>query len=128
MRPLNFTVRPMLIPQQPTYKTAGAAGVFTAVTVAPVEWWLYQPSLSLVEWQRSLLWLAASVVFSAVPFYLCVMGREPIITSRWWIFDSEQRANFIPFGKRVAVYVLSIWCLATVVGIAHFAMTIFARG
>jgi hypothetical protein len=40
----------------------------------------------------------------------------------------QNSAHFAPFGKRAAVYVLSIWCLATVVGVAHFAMTIFAHG
>jgi hypothetical protein len=115
----------MFIPRQPTYESAGAAGAISAITLSPIDWWLNRADSPLLGWRRDVIWLLALVVLFAVPFYLCVMGREPIVRSRFWIFDPEQRAGAAPFAKRSGVWILSAFCVGVVVGIANLALGLY---
>lgn len=110
-------VRPMLLKSPPTYRSAAIAGAFAGITLVPLETWLDGAGHSLPLWQRNSIWLCALIALFALPIYFFVMGRQPILTSRLWFTDPEQRSRAFNFTKRGVVYMMGGLCGAWLLGI-----------
>ena len=103
------------MPQQPTYRTAALAGVISAV-LSPIDDWLNRTNPKIGHLQQSAIWLSALIAFFIVPFYFGVLGRIPIVKSRLWMLDPEQRGSNLEFAKRAAIWLFSTVCVGTLLG------------
>lgn len=91
---------------QPSCWSATFAGVWGALGMVPFELWMdhHQSTSVLVN---NLLWLAAFVVFLAVPGYFFVIGQNSGPFSRTWFLDPEQRNKNATVIRRMLCWFLS---------------------
>jgi hypothetical protein len=106
-----------------TNRTAALSGLWCALGLVPFDtlYWSRGGGRGLIG---ALVVVGVLIVFLAIPFRVFVFGQQERL-SRWWLFDSNERARMVPFSKRAFIWVVS---LAAVGSLWSLVLTRLSRG
>jgi hypothetical protein len=91
---------------EPSYRSAAAAGVWSALGWVSFGIWLEhaKPDSTL---SHNLAWLVVLAVFLYLPGYFLVVGASATRFGRNWISDPAERQRYLAVVKRLLVWLVS---------------------
>lgn len=90
---------------EPSYRTAAAAGLWSAVGLVPFDLWRARAG-SASPVADNLAWFVVLALFLYLPGYFLVVGTSATRFSRAWLSDPVERQRYLAVVRRVLVWLV----------------------